>query len=355
MSDFSASYPDLMSPGEIVTEMFRRAKDIADEMRSKSEALFDKALGEAGAAKLMSPAAIAFAPAVVEPKVHIPELAEGASVEMFNVWWDRVNGQLTDKMVWFINTFFPNECPYLQRAQLWICRALTTGGTGMSPQVEDQIWQRDRARILKEARRAEDEALRAFAARGFPMPSGLLAGALERIREDTLDKTAQASRDVAIKQAEIEIENVKFAVDKAIDLYTRVVAAAADFVKALVSSANMTTQLIPSITDSQSRLISAASGYYQQRVAVEELRLKATLPNGEWRQEAARENQDAEMQAMRNRVDAAIEAAKALATEAAAALNALHVSSSTSGTGSTSVSYGYKGDVNASVPPKTVA
>jgi phage-related baseplate assembly protein len=101
--------------------------------------------------------------------------------------------------------------------------------------------------------------------------------------------------------------------------------------------------------------MSAASDYYRARISVEELRLKAAMPNGEWKQEANKENQDAQMQALRNRVDAAIEAAKAMATEVAAALNALHVSSSTSGSGGTSVNYSYRGEVSSSVSPKTTA
>jgi hypothetical protein len=345
------------NPAEVVEIMLNKALDKAAEASSKSDELFDKALDQVGNPAQMGAASLLSLPAStgLEPKVYIPEVAEGASVELFNSWWEKVNESLFDKMEWYINRFFPNECPYLQRAQLWICKTLAEGGTGMNQHVEDMIWQRDRARLLKEAKRAEGEAVSGFAARGFPMPPGMLAGALERIQLDTLDKTAQASRDVAIKQAEIEIENVRFAVDKAIDLYTKVMGAVGEFMKALISSAGMSAQLIPSITDSQSKLISAAADYYRARISVQELMLKAHSTNAGFVQEASKENQDAIMQAMKMKVDAAIEAARALATEAAAALNAMHASASISGTASNSVDYRYGGEVSGDVPPKTTA
>jgi hypothetical protein len=268
-------------------------------------------------------------------------LAEGASVELFNSWWEKVNDSILAKMEWFVGRFFPNECPYLQHAQLWICKTISQGGTGMNPQVEDMIWQRDRARVLGDSARQEAEAVSSFAARGFPLPPGAMAAALERIREDGYDKIAQASRDVAIKQADIEIENVRFAVEQAIQLYSSLMAALGDFIKAMVSSAQMSSQLIPSVTDSQSKLISAASEYYRARIACQEILVRNLTSNAGYKQEKSREDQDAYMQAMKLKVDAMLEAAKALAMQASAALNALHASASISGNDSTNHSYSY--------------
>lgn len=299
-----------------------------------SDYLFDKALGAGGSASKMTAANFTFSPNVIEPPVAIPELAEGATLEVFQSWWSRVNDALTDNFAWFINTYFPNECNYLGKAQQWICDTLTNGGTGMNPHVEDQIWQRDRARLLKDAQRTKREVLTTFAARGFPLPPGAAAGAVSLVMSETQDKIAQASRDVAIKQAEIEIENIRFAVDKAIGLYSAAISAAADFIKALAGTTGNMSQMIPSITDSQSKLIAAASEYYRARIAVEELRLKATMPAAEWEQQAKTKNLEAEMQAIRNRVDAAIAAAQSLGTQASAALNGLHASATISGNGS---------------------
>ena len=228
-----------------------------------------------------TPPAFTFDADVDEPDVFIPTHADEASLEMFDTQWDKITDKLAGMYADFIRRYFPNECDYLGHAQHWICDTLTKGGTGINPAVERQIWDRDRSRLLAEADRAEQEAMSTFAARGFPMPPGALHGAVRRIRAETRDKLAQASRDVAIKQAEMEVENVRFAVDKALSLYGVVMDAAKNFITAMATGADTSAQLLPSVTDSQSKLISAANEYYRSRISVEELRLKAATTAAE--------------------------------------------------------------------------
>lgn len=329
---------------QLVNAAWRKAEAIGNAKDSKTSEYFDKALGEAGSAKHMNPATMNFGVHVAEPDVFIPRMAEAASIENYQHWWSGAIDTLAAQFADFIQNYFPNECDYLGKAQQWICETLKNGGTGVNQHVEQQIWARDRARILADARSQEAEVLNGFAARRYPVPPGAALSMTAQIRAEAAGKIAQASRDVAIKQAEIEIENVKFAVEKAIDLYSAAISAAGDYIKSLVGSSGNMSQLLPSVTDSQSRLIGAAADYYRARIQVEDLRLRATLPNSEWRQQANVKNVDNDMQAMRNRVDAAIEAAKAMATQAAAALNAMHASASMSDGLSTSHNWSYEGN-----------
>lgn len=329
---------------QLVNAAWRKAEQVAANAETKTASMFDKALGEAGTAKYMNPATMNFGVNVQEPDVLIPRIAEAASIENFQHWWTGAIDTLADQFANFIDQYFPNECGYLQAAQRWICNTIENGGTGINPIVEQQIWARDRSRLLADARSQEAELIDGFAARRYPIPPGAAVGAVIKLRAEAAGKIAQASRDVAIKQAELEVENVKFAVDKAIGLYSAAMGAAGDYIKSLVSSSGNMSQLLPSVTDSQSRLIGAAADYYRARIQVEDLRLKASMPNGEWRQQANVKNVDNEMQAMRNRVDAAIEAAKAMAQQASAALNAMHASASMSDSVGTSHSWSYEGN-----------
>lgn len=347
-----ATYVDTIGAGgngdlpawQLVNAAWKKAQQVASNAETKTSSMFDKALGEAGAAKYMNPAVMNFGVNVEEPDVLIPRVAEAASIENFQHWWAGAIDTLADQFANFIDQYFPNECGYLQAAQRWICDTIQNGGTGINPIVEQQIWARDRSRVLADARSQEAELIDGFAARRYPIPPGAAVGAVMKLRAEAAGKIAQASRDVAIKQAEIEIENTKFAVEKAIDLYSSAMGAAGDYIKSLVSSSGNMSQLLPSVTDSQSRLIGAAADYYRARIQVEDLRLKAAMPNGEWRQQANVKNVDNEMQAMRNRVDAAIEAAKAMAQQASAALNAMHASASMSDSVGTSHSWSYEGN-----------
>ena len=92
------------------------------------------------------------------------------------------------------------------------------GGTGMAPVVEQQIWDRARDRETQIALAREQDVMRAAEALGYPMPSGVLLGQLADARREYHDKLSGLSRDVAIKQAELEQENVKHAIDHALQL-----------------------------------------------------------------------------------------------------------------------------------------
>lgn len=343
------------SPAEVVAKVYEYSWQRASELSEETTEAFSKAIAEGSNAATMTPASLVSSFNVVEPNVFIPTNAEGASLAKFNELSDAVIDKLVGLFRGYMSEYFPNECGYLTKAQQWICDTLTNGGTGIRPNVEDQIFQRERARTLQEAQRATDETLATFAARGYPLPPGAAAHAVRMVQQGAQAAAAQASRDIAIKQMDIEIENTRFAVDKAIALYSAAVGAAGDYIKAMSIGPQSGMQLIPSITDSQSRLISAASEYYRARIAVRELELKTKLPNAEFDQASRVKNGDWNMQMVANKLQAAIEAARSLSTQAAAALNGLHAQAGISGQGSTSVSYSYGGDVTTEVPPKTVA
>lgn len=83
------------------------------------------------------------------------------------------------------------------------------GGTGLNPAVEQAIWDRARSRETQTALANEAEVMRQSEALGFQLPSGVLAAQLREAQQAYYDKLSGFSRDVAIKQAELEQENLK--------------------------------------------------------------------------------------------------------------------------------------------------
>ncbi len=83
------------------------------------------------------------------------------------------------------------------------------GGTGLNPAVEQAIWDRARSRETQTALANEAEVMRNSEALGFQLPSGVLAAQLREAQQAYYDKLSGLSRDVAIKQAELEQENLK--------------------------------------------------------------------------------------------------------------------------------------------------
>lgn len=103
------------------------------------------------------------------------------------------------------------------KAQL---NARIQGGTGLAPAVEQAIWDRARDRETMLALAKEQEVLRGAEALGFALPSGVMAGQLADARREYHDKLSGLSRDIAIKQAEMEQANLQQATTLALQLET---------------------------------------------------------------------------------------------------------------------------------------
>lgn len=94
------------------------------------------------------------------------------------------------------------------------------GGTGLSPAIEQALWGRALDRETKVALAREQEVLRGAEALGFSLPSGALAGQLSDARREYHDKLSSLSRDISIKQAEMEQQNLKDTIQSALQLET---------------------------------------------------------------------------------------------------------------------------------------
>ena len=92
------------------------------------------------------------------------------------------------------------------------------GGTGLPAAVEQAIWDRARSRETQTALANEAEVMRASEAMGFQLPSGVLAAQLREAQQAYYDKLSGLSRDIGIKQAELEQENLKQTIAAGMDL-----------------------------------------------------------------------------------------------------------------------------------------
>lgn len=92
------------------------------------------------------------------------------------------------------------------------------GGTGLNPAVEHAIWGRALDRETALALAKERDVMRGAEALGFQLPSGVMAAQLADARREYHDKLSGLSRDIAIKQAELEQQNVKDAIQAALQL-----------------------------------------------------------------------------------------------------------------------------------------
>lgn len=205
----------------------------------------------------------------------------------------------------------------------WIQKAILTGGTGIPAAIENAIWERARSREMIDARMLEQEALNAFASRGFSMPPGALAGRLLEVRQNATNKSSTISRDVAIKQAELEIENIKFALDEGLKVRMGVIQSLPAYIKAWLEPAADAVEYAKALAAAKERLWSAASDYYRALISEAELGVRTQSITQTSRDQMVAEDVLSFGHTVGAQVEAAKTVAAVLANAAAGALNAI--------------------------------
>ena len=125
--------------------------------------------------------------------------------------------------------------------------------------------------------RAREEAIRNFAARGFSMPGGALVEPLARADQEAIDKSASLSREIAIKQAELEQTNFQFAFGQAIALEGQLLNHANAVSQRAFEAARFTAQIAIDLFNAAVNLFNAKSQAYQVEAVVYRERLQAEI------------------------------------------------------------------------------
>lgn len=309
-------------------QMLTEIKGIADALRGNADQAINSAETAARQYINVTPTSFSFYPSVAEPNVYIPQIAPNSSSNVILNEGDKILQSLKNNFDQFFDAYFPDECDYLAKAQAWLCQVIDNGGIALSPEIEALIYGRDKDRIEGEYIKGMDEAASLWASRGFPMPPGALVAAQLTARENADKLLGDASTALAIRQEELRIDTVKFAVERALDFRVKAVAAAADYIQVLMGGYDAGFKVLQNQNDAQARLISAASEYYRVRLGVEELRFKASMATAEFQDKGADRWVTGNIPLMTKRVDAAVAGAQNLGMQASAALNALHTGTS---------------------------
>lgn len=238
---------------------------------------------------------------------------------------------LEAKFTAFKSAYFPNDQATYNAAESWIQGALANPNGGIPLAVQSQVMADDQSRVLADATRAIDAQTQAFAAKRFPLPPGALNGATLQIQQKAQDLIGESSRKVAI----LSVEQMKFAVEKAIALRTNALSAALDYMKIEASSPETVSRLVGIGYDAQSKMISAAASFYQARIGAAELANKVAQFNVTSKLDADVKNQAVDMGMVDAKIKALIAEAQSIAQMATSLFNNLHASVSMQAGGST--------------------
>ena len=285
-------------------------------------------------------------PTIAEPAVDIPSTQSGNDWEtIFDTKYLELAAWLDGKFATFRTNYFPDESNAYTAAENALQACLANPATYLPADVQAQFYADDQARIIGEKNRAQDSVVAQFAARRFPLPPDVAANAVLQIEQKAQDELAESSRKLTM----MSVEQFRFVVEKTLGLRQAAMASAIDYIKALASGPDMASKLVGTGYDAQSKLISAASSFYNARTQAAETISKIQQYNNSTALEVSVKNQAAELTMIEDKLRALIAEAGGIAQMATSLFNNLHASVSASDSFSRSVGYSYSNDT-ASAP-----
>lgn len=228
------------------------------------------------------------------------------------------------------------------------------GGTGIDAGVEAAIWDRARERELATRTANIDQATRDSEALGWGMPPGVVVEMVARETRAYHDASAGFSRDVAVKQADLEQTNLQKAFEQAVDFvgvmqktYEHAVAFETMLADICQKRAQITVDVFRATITRFEAEVSQDIKHWEAQIKQYEAIQNYTLQAGRINSDIVRGNMNAQL-------DAAKTGAQVFAQLTAAAYGLINASASVGATASNSVGWSYSNDTD-SAPPSVTA
>lgn len=200
--------------------------------------------------------------------------------------FDGVNMPVVDFEIPTLNLVAPSIREYIPGA-LYTSNVLTTlqnklltalgdNDTGLGAEVEQAIWDRGREReaIARADKFAELDRMEEL---GFALPPGVYADARLKLLNESEAQNIGLSREVMIKEAELEQTNVHHALDIAVQLEGRLIEYTNQVEQRLFDSSKYATEAGVAIYNAQVQSYGALIEGYKARVAVFDAQVREAL------------------------------------------------------------------------------
>lgn len=155
--------------------------------------------------------------------------------------------------------------------------AMLDGGTGLPAAIAQALRDRAFSAIDQQELQAIQAATEEYASRGFAEPSGILNRRLAEVRQNNQNQRLAASRDIAIQDQQVTIENLRFAVTQAIALESAMFQNHNEFARIALDAAQVTQNLRVRIFEAKVSLVQLQLAAYQTDAQVWREQLQAEL------------------------------------------------------------------------------
>jgi hypothetical protein len=209
-------------------------------------------------------------PTFIEPSIPEPPNIEFPT---FDAEPPVANLVVPDPVIDPANAMYESE--FLDTIKTKLKDWIEKGGTGLSPEIETAIFNRDVERAQQELRDAIDRITAVWARSGFTLPNGKLAALIEEAEITFMNKRLEVSREIAIKQAELEQQNIHFAIEKGLGLEQALMTYANSVAQRTFEASKAVAEIAIHIFNAMVQKYNIEVEVYKARAAVYETRIKA--------------------------------------------------------------------------------
>jgi ribosomal protein S9 len=167
--------------------------------------------------------------------------------------------------------------PFIQATIDRLTDNIKNGGTGLSETVETAIFQRDLERNEQQLEDSTDKVLAMWAKTGFSLPDGLLADSLSDLQKEYMNKSLDRSREISIKQAELEQTNLFKSMEISVALFDKLVDLLIRYEDLAVRVQEYTAKYANEYIDLQIKTYMAMIEVYKAEVQANEIMVRGEL------------------------------------------------------------------------------
>ena len=173
------------------------------------------------------------------------------------------------------------EDEFVQTTKAKLVSNISNGGTMLNPMVEADIWNRERERREQSLQDAVDKLTAQWAKLGWSIPDGLLAGSMIALNNEYMNKDLDVSRDIAIKQAELEQTGMFKSLELSNQLEGVLIGSFNEYAKRVFEASKTTADVTLQIFKSRIDLYNANLAAFKTDVETYKISIEAELAKAE--------------------------------------------------------------------------
>lgn len=129
----------------------------------------------------------------------------------------------------FLDEYFP-KAPCESEVMSFLCQIIKDGGKALPKNIQDQIWNQARDKENIELARLEAEVYNETSSRGFGIPPGSISARVLAATNISSMNTSRTIADLGIKEMEMRLDFIKFAIDAIIKTRIQAIDAALRYI-----------------------------------------------------------------------------------------------------------------------------